>query len=77
MRYTIKPISVPNSRASQEVRATARPKPEPVFALDAETDAELRTLIRERFRRLGRSVRCINHVDAADPSKLVVYVEER
>lgn len=77
MHYVIKPMSVPNPRQPVEARATAKPKAEPVFSVDADTEAEARALIRERFKRLGRRVRCINHVDATDLSKLVVYVEER
>lgn len=77
MRFHVKPFGVTNRRESREVRATATPKAEPVFTIEADTDTAARSAIRERYSRIGRTVRSINCMDAGDPSKLVVYVEAK
>ena len=77
MRFHVKPYGVPNRRESREVRATATPKAEPVFTIDADTDTAARSAIRERFARIGRAVRSINCMDATDTCKLVVYAEAK
>lgn len=77
MHYTIKPYGVPSARQPARVRATSAPQAEKAFVLEAVNDTAVRRAIRERYARLGRVVRCINHVDASDPSKLIVHVETR
>lgn len=74
MRYHVKPYSVPNSKARREVKLTSDPKPEAAFTIDAVTENEMRAALRERYKRLGRKLRSINHLG---PDKLVVYVEAK
>lgn len=74
MKYQVMAYEVPRrGRPRQEV-ATATPRKQPSYTIEAMNDNQARALIRERYRQQGRAIRSLN---AISDTQLVVYVESK